>query len=155
MRLNIWRQRHLRPPRDGLKICCSQWTSSTLFCYSNTDDPNMPRHGLTATTISSLRPLCCSSRTRIASRLREYSSDSSSNHDVAVLGGGITGLACAYYITKIIPRANVTIYEASDRLGGWLASRRVPVKDGTVLFEAGPRTLRPSSNGALAAMLVR
>lgn len=79
----------------------------------------------------------------------------SPSHNVAVLGGGITGLASAYYIAKELPRARVTIYEASDRIGGWLSSKRVPVKDGTVLFEAGPRTLRPSSNGALAARLVQ
>jgi oxygen-dependent protoporphyrinogen oxidase len=83
-----------------------------------------------------------------------FSSEPPPSHDVAVLGGGITGLACAYYLTRELPRAKVTIYEASDRLGGWLSSTRVPVQDGSVLFEAGPRTLRPSSNGALAAQLV-
>ena len=85
---------------------------------------------------------------------RHFSSEPPPSHDVAVLGGGITGLACAYYLTRELPRAKITIYEASDRLGGWLSSTRVPVKDGSVLFEAGPRTLRPSSNGALAAQLV-
>ena len=85
---------------------------------------------------------------------RQFSSEPPPSHDVAVLGGGITGLACAYYLTRELPHAKVTIYEASDRLGGWLSSTRVPVKDGSILFEAGPRTLRPSSNGALAAQLV-
>ncbi len=86
-------------------------------------------------------------------RLREYSS--AVQQDVAILGGGITGLASAYYLTQELPKAKITIYEASDRLGGWLSSKRVQVKDGTVLFEAGPRTLRPSSNGVLSARLVR
>lgn len=85
---------------------------------------------------------------------RPYSAEPPSSDHVAVLGGGITGLACAYYLTRELPRAKITIYEASDRLGGWLSSSRVPVKDGSILFEAGPRTLRPSSNGFLAARLV-
>lgn len=88
---------------------------------------------------------------------RQYSerADDRPEQHVAILGGGITGLASAYYLTQALPRAKITIYEASDRLGGWLNSKRVPVKDGTVLFEAGPRTLRPSGNGVLAAMLTQ
>lgn len=87
---------------------------------------------------------------------RPYSAEPDApKHNVAILGGGITGLASAYYLTQALPKAKVTIYESSDRIGGWLSSKRVPVKDGTVLFEAGPRTLRPSSNGVLAARLVR
>ncbi|KXL45632.1 hypothetical protein M433DRAFT_154281 [Acidomyces richmondensis BFW] len=89
--------------------------------------------------------------------LRHYSerADDRPEHNIAILGGGITGLASAYFLTKELPRAKITIYEASDRLGGWVNSKRVPVKDGTVLFEAGPRTLRPSGNGVLAAMLTQ
>jgi len=86
--------------------------------------------------------------------VRHYSSHQEHGNDIAILGGGITGLASAYYLTKELPNAKITIYEASDRLGGWLSSKRVPVKDGTILFEAGPRTLRPSSNGVLSARLV-
>ncbi|KAK0248894.1 oxygen-dependent protoporphyrinogen oxidase [Friedmanniomyces endolithicus] len=87
--------------------------------------------------------------------LRSYSSDAEQTHNVAILGGGITGLASAYYLTKELPNVRVTIYEASDRIGGWLSSKRVPVKDGTVLFEAGPRTLRPNGNGVLSAKLLQ
>lgn len=86
--------------------------------------------------------------------VRHYSNDQYHGNDIAILGGGITGLASAYYLTKELPKAKITIYEASDRLGGWLSSNRVPVKDGSVLFEAGPRTLRPSANGVLSARLV-
>jgi len=95
--------------------------------------------------------------TRVPHLFRQYSerADDRPEHNVAVLGGGIAGLASAYYLTQALPRAKITIYEASDRLGGWLNSKRVPVKDGTVLFEAGPRTLRPSGNGVLAAMLTQ
>lgn len=91
----------------------------------------------------------------LALGIRSYATSQDHGNDIAVLGGGITGLATAYYLTKELPRANITVYEASDRLGGWLSSKRVPVKDGSILFEAGPRTLRPASNGVLSARLVR
>lgn len=40
-------------------------------------------------------------------------------------------------------------------MGGWLHSEKVQVDDGEVLFEKGPRTLRPAGNGILMARLVR
>ncbi|KAF2173725.1 hypothetical protein M409DRAFT_15999 [Zasmidium cellare ATCC 36951] len=86
---------------------------------------------------------------------RDYSAEPTASHDVAVLGGGITGLACAYYLTRELPTAKVTIYEAKDHIGGWLQSKRVPVKGGSVLLESGPRTLRPQSNGVLTASLIQ
>lgn len=76
-------------------------------------------------------------------------------HDIAVLGGGITGLASAYYLTQQLPKAKITIYEAGERIGGWLASKRVPVSGGSILFEGGPRTLRPVGNGVLAGRLIQ
>lgn len=89
------------------------------------------------------------------SRCCTYSTESATvSHDVGVLGGGITGLASAYYLTRELPNAKVTLYESKENIGGWLQSTRVPVKDGTILFEAGPRTLRPQSNGVLTASLV-
>ena len=86
-------------------------------------------------------------------RRRDYSAETAS-HDVGILGGGITGLASAYFLLRQHPNAKVVIYESKDRVGGWLESRRVPVKDGTVLFEGAARTLRPQSNGVLTARLV-
>lgn len=89
-------------------------------------------------------------------RHRYYSSSSEAQH-VAILGAGVTGLATAYYLSKAAPTTKITIYEASPRLGGWLNSERVPLDNGvsSVLFEAGPRTLRNSPNGVLAIRLVR
>lgn len=84
---------------------------------------------------------------------RQFSAEATPN--IGVLGAGITGLAAAYYITRNNPQAKVTLYEASDRVGGWLSSKRVDVSDGSILFEAGPRTLRPQGNGVLTARLVR
>uniref|UniRef100_A0A8D0FNW6 Protoporphyrinogen oxidase n=1 Tax=Strix occidentalis caurina TaxID=311401 RepID=A0A8D0FNW6_STROC len=51
---------------------------------------------------------------------------------VAVVGGGISGLAACYHL--------VLLLEASGRLGGWLQSTRTA--DGAV-FEHGPRGIRP------------
>ncbi|KAH7160209.1 hypothetical protein B0J13DRAFT_123972 [Dactylonectria estremocensis] len=80
-----------------------------------------------------------------AGELRAAAPDAS-RADIAVLGGGLTGLTTAYYLAKKLPpTANITLYEASDRLGGWIRTERVPVdvggKKGTVLFERGPRSL--------------
>ncbi len=51
---------------------------------------------------------------------------------VAVVGGGVSGLAAAYRLTQ--RGASVTLYEASDRLGGVIRSER---RDG-YLMEGGP-----------------
>lgn len=39
---------------------------------------------------------------------------------VAVLGGGISGLAAAHRLTELLPTAEVHLFEATDRLGGVL-----------------------------------
>lgn len=65
--------------------------------------------------------------------------------NIAILGGGITGLSAAHYLARELPTAKITIYDSSDRLGGWLQSKRVDVGNGNVLFESGPRTLRPNT----------
>ena len=75
--------------------------------------------------------------------------------DVAVIGGGITGLASAYFLSRAAPNARITLLEGGDRLGGWLHSEEVDVGNGKVLFEKGPRSLRPTRpNGILTLELV-
>lgn len=75
--------------------------------------------------------------------------------DVAVLGGGITGLASAYYLAERLPHAQITLFEGSSRLGGWLRSKQVDVGSGKVVFEQGPRNLRPKRpNGWVTLDLV-
>lgn len=75
--------------------------------------------------------------------------------DVAVLGGGITGLVSAYYLSKEFPNAKIFLLEGSSRLGGWVKSEKVDVGNGNVLFEQGPRNLRPSiPNGLITLDLV-
>jgi oxygen-dependent protoporphyrinogen oxidase len=39
---------------------------------------------------------------------------------IAVVGGGISGLAAAHRLTELVPRVRLAIYEAGDRLGGVL-----------------------------------
>ncbi|OAA63960.1 protoporphyrinogen oxidase [Cordyceps fumosorosea ARSEF 2679] len=74
------------------------------------------------------------------------SNSSSDGKHVAVIGGGLTGLATAYFLAKRLPAsARIDLYEASDRLGGWIRTDRVRVDvggvRGVVPFERGPRTL--------------
>lgn len=90
---------------------------------------------------------------------------------VAILGGGISGLSAAYYLARMAPpTTKITLIEGKKRLGGWIESRRVTPghydnihqlpknnsKENTILFEAGPRTLRPEgSNGAILLEMVK
>lgn len=76
--------------------------------------------------------------------------------NVAVLGGGISGLASAYFLSRKLPSAKITLYESSSRLGGWLHSEKVDVSNGKILLEQGPRSLRPNNSGAKVTLgLVR
>ncbi|XP_028281271.1 protoporphyrinogen oxidase [Parambassis ranga] len=60
---------------------------------------------------------------------------------VAVLGGGIGGLAASYYLCKNPQVTKVIVLESSSRFGGWLWSTRR--SDGAI-FEHGPRGIRPA-----------
>lgn len=92
-------------------------------------------------------------------RSRSYATSSTiaqPSNEIAVLGGGITGLASAFYLTKELPDAKITIYEASDTLGGWLRTKHIDVGNGSILFEQGPRTLRAGTPaGTLTVSMVR
>lgn len=82
---------------------------------------------------------------------------------VAILGGGISGLSSAYYLARMAPATTkIILIEGKERVGGWIQSRRVApdqsreqastTAESSVLFEAGPRSLRP--NGATGAILL-
>lgn len=43
---------------------------------------------------------------------------------IAIVGGGITGLAAAHRLRELAPAAELTLFEASDRLGGVLGTHR-------------------------------
>lgn len=71
--------------------------------------------------------------------------------DIAVLGGGLTGLTTAYYLTRFNPDAKVTIYESQDRVGGWIDTEQVEVTtlagtEETISFERGARVVSPQTS---------
>ncbi|KAI1213776.1 Protoporphyrinogen oxidase [Annulohypoxylon truncatum] len=69
-----------------------------------------------------------------------------SQREIAVLGGGITGLTAAHYLARHAKNAHITLYEGSKRLGGWIHGEKLRVgsgKDDEILFQRGPRMLRP------------
>ncbi|KAI1794318.1 Protoporphyrinogen oxidase [Ganoderma leucocontextum] len=76
---------------------------------------------------------------------------------ITVLGGGICGLSTAFHLIRRFPvhsGTRITLVESSERLGGWMKSERVTVKDSVgqkadVVLESGPRTLRPASKAVL------
>lgn len=58
----------------------------------------------------------------------------------AILGGGISGLSAAYYALENPKLGSIVLYEATNRLGGWVWTKKSP--NGGI-FEQGPRTIRP------------
>lgn len=65
------------------------------------------------------------------------------SNPIVILGGGISGLSCAYYLQKLGASAlqgrNIIVIEANKHLGGWMKTERC---DDDVLHELGPRCLR-------------
>ena len=53
---------------------------------------------------------------------------------IAIIGGGIAGLAAAYRLAREMPDARVTLLEGTDRLGGKIVTER---GDGFIV-EGGP-----------------
>ncbi|KAH9852367.1 Protoporphyrinogen oxidase [Lenzites betulinus] len=76
---------------------------------------------------------------------------------ITILGGGLSGLSAAFHLSRRFPAQSgtrISLVEKSHRLGGWVQSERVRVKDkhgreAEVLLESGPRTLRPASKAIL------
>ncbi|KAG0236567.1 hypothetical protein BGW42_003222 [Actinomortierella wolfii] len=70
---------------------------------------------------------------------------------IAILGGGISGLSTAWYLTRASSSVRITLLEASNRTGGWLSSSREvdPIHGGSFLLERGPRSLRPQGVSGL------
>ena len=78
---------------------------------------------------------------------------------VAVLGGGISGLAAAWNLARRQPNLDILLLERSEKLGGWLQSHRGSLEEegerGRV-FELGPRSLRTAGvAGKTTLALVR
>lgn len=65
---------------------------------------------------------------------------------IGILGGGIAGLASAYYLARrAIPNLRILLLERSSRFGGWISSNQLGPTYNNHLFEVGPRTLRLQS----------
>ena len=63
--------------------------------------------------------------------------------DIAILGGGLTGLMTAVRLSELLPNARLTVYEALDRLGGWIQTTRADAPNGRpIILEQGPRLVR-------------
>lgn len=69
----------------------------------------------------------------------------------AILGGGISGLSAAWKLSSS-NRADVTVIERNERVGGWIHSKHT---DHGSVFELGPRSLRTAGvSGKQALNLV-
>ena len=44
----------------------------------------------------------------------------SEKYKIGIFGGGITGLASAYYARKMFPFATIILFEKEKELGGWM-----------------------------------
>lgn len=61
---------------------------------------------------------------------------------VLIIGGGIAGLAAAYYASRQNqPRIRITLLEEAGHWGGKLVTERLPFKGGQLVIEGGPDAL--------------
>ncbi|PWN28427.1 Protoporphyrinogen oxidase [Jaminaea rosea] len=91
-------------------------------------------------------------RPRAAVQVRTLESDAgqrsptpTTQPPIAVLGAGLSGLTTTLYLSRALPHRRIILFEASQRLGGWVQSERLQLPSGkqSVLLEAGPRSVRP------------
>jgi oxygen-dependent protoporphyrinogen oxidase len=59
---------------------------------------------------------------------------------IVIVGGGIAGLATAYYASKRSPDSRITVLESDSRWGGKITTDRVELEDGSFVIEGGPDT---------------
>ena len=59
---------------------------------------------------------------------------------IIIVGGGIAGLSAAFYASKQIPDANITLIESSNRWGGKITTDRFEFDGGQFIIEGGPDT---------------
>jgi NAD(P)-binding Rossmann-like domain len=113
-----------------------------------------------AVSRSCVRELQCLRQIRLRNSTRTFSTTSAvlassvsppnkgKELDIAILGGGFSGLCTAFYLLAWHQRAfpgrtpKITIYEGSHRVGGWVRTRKIGEPGKHWLFECGPRTLR-------------
>ncbi|KAF5023155.1 hypothetical protein F66182_4788 [Fusarium sp. NRRL 66182] len=125
-----------------------RYAESTAVALLSTTARTSTFHGLrsfTTLTLTRRRAIAACKCTQSFNDRRSYITEAK-DAKIAVLGGGLTGLTTAYYLAKKLPTtAKITLYESTDRLGGWIKTDRVPVdvdgKRGIVSFERGARSL--------------
>ncbi len=70
---------------------------------------------------------------------------------IAILGGGIAGLATGWYLRKYHGESlSIIILEKEKQPGGWVRT----IRHGDFLFEQGPRSLRTAGNGRITLELI-
>lgn len=113
---------------------------------------SLPRRLPTSGCLARPRP---SSRSPLTIQQRSCLHATTAAHDapkdIAVLGGGLTGLTTAYYLTRFHPTAKITLYEEAWRLGGWIDTEVTTVDDPSTdqkhwYQERGARTVAPQTN---------
>jgi len=76
-------------------------------------------------------------------RIMMTESSSHSFQNIVVVGGGIAGLATVLEIERLAPRAQVTLFDSSTRLGGVLASEQISgftIETSADMFTVEPTT---------------
>ncbi|KAI0117103.1 hypothetical protein F4814DRAFT_439621 [Daldinia grandis] len=98
---------------------------------------------------SSIRKQVACSRSGKLPRARSQTFATANTHngktrEIAVLGGGITGLTTAHYLARHAKNAHITVYDASNKFGGWVSGNLVSTNDKSdkILLQSGPRMLR-------------
>lgn len=72
------------------------------------------------------------------------------NSKVAVIGSGVSGLMFTYFLGKLRPDVNITVFDSQRRSGGWINSWHTNDQNGKpIMLERGPRTLRGVSDGTV------
>lgn len=76
------------------------------------------------------------------------------NGSIGVVGAGISGLTYAYFVSKIRPDLKITIFDKSEKVGGWIQTAEL-FDDNTheiIKLDKGPRSLRGVSDGTLVIL---
>lgn len=154
-------------PRALLRAYCAHTSCRAARAYRSPRQTgsHTPRHisrrflsSAPALTLASpplpTRPCWLDANGALLSRpRRSYATVSSTDlpRDIAVLGGGLTGLTTAYYLARFHPDAKITIYESQARVGGWIDTEQVEVTtlagtDETISFERGARVVSPQTS---------
>lgn len=136
----------------GGRACTRQTGSHTTHQSSRPFSSSVPALALASTSLPTRTRWLESNGASRSHSPRSYATASSPDlpRDIAVLGGGLTGLTTAYYLTRFHPDAKITIYESQTRVGGWIDTEQVQVTtlagtDETISFERGARVVSPQT----------